>query len=228
MKELFPVRLLATILMLGASALAQVHGVPSSVFSPRGDDALANPNGVPASVTSLGPNGFGDAHQHRGRFVPVVPIIFPVPVVPVVMVPADYEAGPQPQVMYSSYSSRREPPPTQYVYEPVREPAPEKTRVIIVDAADVEHVRPVTSETKPAEPKPKVEEKAPERPRLATVLVFRDGHKQEVSDYAIMQSTLYDFTSGATHKIALNDLDLPATEKENASRGTEFHLPSAL
>ena len=57
-----------------------------------------------------------------------------------------------------------------------------------------------------------------------TVLVFRDGHKQEVSNYAIMGSTVYVFDEH-TKKIALAELDVPATVKANDDRGLEFQLP---
>ncbi len=62
-------------------------------------------------------------------------------------------------------------------------------------------------------------------PLDATVLVFRDGHQQEVSNYAIMGQTLYIFDS-RRQKIALGDLDVPATIKLNDDRGVEFHLPN--
>ncbi|MGB8967782.1 MAG: hypothetical protein WCC16_03165, partial [Candidatus Sulfotelmatobacter sp.] len=48
-----------------------------------------------------------------------------------------------------------------------------------------------------------------------TVLVFKDGHQLEIGNYAIVNQTLYDLTPGHPHKIALADLDLPATQKVN-------------
>src|SRR5207302_10656618 len=53
------------VMLAGAAALAQIHGVPASVTSfglGRGPAP-----GVPASVTSLGPNGF----QTDNQFFPV-------------------------------------------------------------------------------------------------------------------------------------------------------------
>ena len=58
-----------------------------------------------------------------------------------------------------------------------------------------------------------------------TVLVFRDGHQQEVTNYAIMGQTVYVFDS-RTQKIALTDLDVGATIKVNDDRGVDFHLPA--
>lgn len=57
-----------------------------------------------------------------------------------------------------------------------------------------------------------------------TVLVFRDGHQQEVNNYAIMGQTIYVFDN-RTQKIALTDLDVAATVKSNDDRGVDFHVP---
>ena len=64
------------------------------------------------------------------------------------------------------------------------------------------------------------------------VLVFRDGHQQEVSRYAIIGPALYEsagyWSAGYwTKKILLADLDLPATISANQQRGVNFVLPSA-
>ena len=65
---------------------------------------------------------------------------------------------------------------------------------------------------------------APDQPQ--TVLVFKDGHQLEVANYAILGSTLYDLTEGRRHKIALADLDLTATAKQNDDRGIDFQVPA--
>ncbi len=61
----------------------------------------------------------------------------------------------------------------------------------------------------------------------ATVLIFRDQHKQEVQNYAIVGQTLWNFAPEHTQKIPLSDLDLPATTKANDERGVAFRLPGA-
>jgi hypothetical protein len=61
----------------------------------------------------------------------------------------------------------------------------------------------------------------------ATVLVFRDQHKQEVQNYAIVGQTLWVFAPERTQKIPLTELDLPATSKANDDRGVDFHVPAA-
>jgi hypothetical protein len=63
------------------------------------------------------------------------------------------------------------------------------------------------------------------RPVEPTLLVFRDGHSQEVSNYAIMGQTVYIFDEHK-QKIAVGDLDVPATVKANDDRGVEFRLPN--
>ncbi len=59
----------------------------------------------------------------------------------------------------------------------------------------------------------------------ATVLVFRDQHKQEVQNYAIVGTTLWNFAPQHTQKIPLLELDIPATTKANDDRGVDFKLP---
>jgi hypothetical protein len=66
---------------------------------------------------------------------------------------------------------------------------------------------------------------APEpKPGEPVVLVFRNGHQQEVTNYAIMGDSIYVF-DGGRKKIALADLDIAATQKANDDRGIEFEVP---
>jgi hypothetical protein len=60
-----------------------------------------------------------------------------------------------------------------------------------------------------------------------TVLVFKDGHQLEIGNYAIVNQTLYDLTPGHPRRIALADLDLAATQKQNDDHGITFDLPSS-
>ena len=61
----------------------------------------------------------------------------------------------------------------------------------------------------------------------ATVLIFRDQHKQEVQNYAIVGQTLWTFAPQHNQKIPLSDLDLPATTKANEERGVDFRVPGS-
>jgi hypothetical protein len=63
------------------------------------------------------------------------------------------------------------------------------------------------------------------------LLVFRDGHTEEIQKYVIHGADLYatlDYsTSGSwTKQIPLADLDIPASLKANKDRGAKFNLPS--
>jgi hypothetical protein len=83
-------------------------------------------------------------------------------------------------------------------------------------------------------PKPQYQESAPEpaaqpvADQPKTVLVFKDGHQSTVMNYAIVGSTLYDLSDGRTKKVALAELDLQATAKENDEHGVEFRLPAGV
>src|SRR3989441_11669430 len=68
--------------------------------------------------------------------------------------------------------------------------------------------------------RPSAEENVP-----STILVFRDGHRSEVSNYAIVGQTLWVFTQQRARKIPVSDLDVEATKKVNAGRGVEVPLP---
>lgn len=73
------------------------------------------------------------------------------------------------------------------------------------------------------DPPPSAPDPDPAQPQ--TTLVFKDGHQLEVDDYVIANQTLYDLTPGHPRKVALTDLDLSATEKQNDDRGVPFNLP---
>jgi hypothetical protein len=72
----------------------------------------------------------------------------------------------------------------------------------------------------------------PPRELPPAVLVFRDGRKEEVSEYTIMNGTIYSkadyWTTGSwTRKIQIADLNVPATLKLNQERGLKFVLPTS-
>ena len=73
-----------------------------------------------------------------------------------------------------------------------------------------------------------------ERPQALppVVLVFRDGHREEVSDYTIADGILYTsanyYTDGSwNRKIELSSLNLPESVTSNRARGVTFQLPNA-
>jgi hypothetical protein len=197
--------------------------------------------GVPASVTSLGPNGFQPRspfvnepsccinplfplnpnpprfthrhHHHAAFFQSAVPV-YTLPYSPlVVMQPGpgdsveeeeDYSGGPTIFDRRGSGQSSR-PAPDRYVERAHR---------------DEKDAQPASASTaQPGE--------TPVADQPPTVLVFKDGHQVEVANYAIVGSMLYDLTEGHRRKIALSELNLNATAKQNDDRGIDFQLPAS-
>lgn len=76
-----------------------------------------------------------------------------------------------------------------------------------------------------AAPETRAEPPVPVVAQPTTVLVFKDGHRAEVVNYAIVGDTLFDFSGDRAHKIPIADLDLAATQKANDAVGVEFKLP---
>lgn len=60
----------------------------------------------------------------------------------------------------------------------------------------------------------------------ATVLVFRDKHREEVQNYGIVGQTLWVFTEQRARKISVAELDVPATTRANEERGVQFQVPT--
>ena len=72
---------------------------------------------------------------------------------------------------------------------------------------------------------------APAAPLPPAVIVYRDGHTEEVAKYMIQGVDLYTtsdyYNTGTwTRKIPLSQLDIPASLRLNKERGTKFNLPS--
>jgi hypothetical protein len=64
------------------------------------------------------------------------------------------------------------------------------------------------------------------------VLVYRDGHREEIADYTIADGVIYvhvDYWQNGywIRHIPLSALDPPATMQANQRRGVRFMLPSA-
>jgi hypothetical protein len=58
-----------------------------------------------------------------------------------------------------------------------------------------------------------------------TLLIFRDGHRQEIQNYAIVGQTLWIFDEHNSTRMPLSDLDLTATQNANRQRGIRFAVP---
>lgn len=199
---------------------AQIKAPPTSVTSPGfGGRPI---NGTPPSVTSLGPRGFAPNagipfHQpfngsrdgrHRRDGANFVPYLYAFPV-PYGVDSNDYTDAPDMAEDDANYQGgptvfdRRGSGARSYVPPEDNPPAAH---------ADVES-DPVASDPPPASP--------------PTVLVFKDGHQLEVSNYAIVGSTLFDLTPGHSRRIALADLNLDRTRQQNEENGIVFELPAS-
>jgi hypothetical protein len=88
--------------------------------------------------------------------------------------------------------------------------------------------------TTDSEPKPGISAPSPAKLQVEAapaLLVYRDGHTEEVSSYSIIGRMMYTksdyWTSGSwTRSIRIADLDVPATLTQNQRRGVKFALPS--
>ena len=72
------------------------------------------------------------------------------------------------------------------------------------------------------QPPPRSESRPPATP-ATTVLVFRNGKREETTNYAIAGQTLWIFSETRARKVPLADLDLEATRAINEERGVEFN-----
>lgn len=164
---------------------AQIHGIPPSVTSIQNHFPPYLPN-VRPSVTSLGPLGF------------VGPPAFPVYTRPFLgAFPGRHGWGSGYKngfgggfiapfyVPITDASFADDPAGTgPYVYSG---PPPEQTLHIVVDTAPARRdVVADEEEDVPAPPAAKSKHEVDAQPTDPTVLVFRDGHHQEVTNYAIM------------------------------------------
>jgi hypothetical protein len=66
----------------------------------------------------------------------------------------------------------------------------------------------------------------------SAILVFRDGHTEQIRKYVIVASILYtssDYwsTGSWTRKVPIAELNVPETLKLNQQRGAKFSLPSS-
>ena len=87
--------------------------------------------------------------------------------------------------------------------------------------------------TRPSFNRPDASNSLPQTAALTpAVLVFRDGHTEEVRDYAIANGMLYArgdyYTDGYWNKkIDLAALNIPETLQTNATRNVKFVLPAS-
>jgi len=150
---------------------------------------------------------------------------------------------------YEYEPSMTEAPPPEAIVRPAQQaPPPRLPDSLLLEREGNQWVRVTTYGQSPAPaqpPQPNLEQAPspqatipsrheaaePARELSPAVLVFRDGHEEEVEHYTIVGTTLYTradyWTSGSwTRRIEIADLDIPATLKVNQERGVRFSLPS--
>lgn len=65
-------------------------------------------------------------------------------------------------------------------------------------------------------------------PQAAVTLVFKDGHSQQIRNYAMTKTTLYvldEVASGRRPEISLDQIDVSATQQANRAAGVDFAVP---
>ena len=200
------------------------HGVPPSVTS-FGFGGGQGFHGVPPSVTSL---NFGKVHsgvhQLSFNFRPHRHVGFVSPFYGgYYYAPSDYYVM-DPGVDDTMEEQYAQPGPTIFDSHGVsgRDYARPEPRPQDDYRSDLKRERdrePEQSTQQPLQP-------VADQPQ--TVLVFKDGHRQEIANYAIVGATLYDLSDGRTKKVGLAELDLTATVKQNDERGVDFKLPAGV
>lgn len=201
---------LLVLLMLSGLAIAQRGGHAGSPAPP----SFARPIGSPAR----GVRSFGQFHSQRPfRNNPLLlgtPFLYDYADYP--LEPYGYDVEPPPVAMAP-------PPPRPVVLQP---PPAEPLllewrgdRWVRVDPNSPTSILPAPAKATTVPPAPP-----------SAVLVFADGHKEEVSRYMIVGTTMYAnsdyWTTGAwTKKILLSSLDLPASLRANQERGSKLLLP---
>ena len=217
-------------LALVLPAMGQIRGVPASVTSMAPWRSFTP--GPPASVTSLGPNGYSPCSGMIPSAMGCTPTQFtsgfsfpdarnrgPVNLRPKrhrnynagayypVYVPYAYPVAVARRTRSGGGSGTRSAGAYIFEHRPTTERVPDSSRYAQPPVAD--------------DPSP-----ADAREQIPVVLVYRDGHEQEVTNYAIVGPTLYDLGTFVAHKIPLAALNLQATIQANDDRGVEFSVPA--
>ena len=229
MKRATVVGLVVLFVAMAPAAFGQINGVPASVTS-IGFGGHPGPHGVPPSVTSIGtkgltpnnqfptpgtccinplapskPNPTSD-HHHRNRNYGygyyAVPYAVPY-------YAEDPNGGGPADPSDQQYNGG----PTIFDRRGAGQPAPYQVS---------QYASPTIASSRAAQSS---DEPAADQPQ--TILVFKDGHEMEVSNYAIVGSTLYDLSPGHSRRVPLADLNLAATSQQNDSLGIDFRLPGS-
>lgn len=122
----------------------------------------------------------------------------------------------------SSYSSREDTEQVQRANAQVSD----LTNQIELLRDQLQQMREEQSAPREAAP-PRPPEPTRDEPRISTTLVYRDGHRSDVENYAIVGNTLWVFNDQRRKKIPLAELDLTATRQVNENQGVDFPVPTS-
>lgn len=226
MQRLFSFAILTLALIVTAQAQYRPSGPPASVTSPNPNTGSVF-NGAGPTVTSgsfspaiphnlahprrhgtfgRGHNNGGGGHGRFGTgFAPLwaySPTLIPVPV------PVDADGNPI--AMTDTPAEEEDDRPAYTVFE-------HRSRIAIPPTDAFDHRSNTQAESAP---EPAVQNQPP------TLLIFRDGHQLEITNYAIQSGTLFNLSDNGPRKIALADLDVDKTVKANDDRGVDFTVPA--
>jgi hypothetical protein len=82
--------------------------------------------------------------------------------------------------------------------------------------------RPEPAEASSRPPTPNGQGNAAVPPAAPATLVFKDGRRQQVQNYAVVGNTLWIFNEQRARKLPLSELDLDQTRKANEANGVEL------
>jgi len=220
---------------------APAHSAAPHVHSPAGSFALtrnrrssafrrSSPYGSP--YTSLPFPFFGDSFNPDDIYSSGYPVASQPP--PFLMQALRDIAGPAAGSMGSSPLNDREPSSSQPLMIELQ-----NGRYVHVNSAALDGealplvLAPQTKSTKTnSTPTLAIAAASPAPALPPAVLIFRDGHSEEVRDYTIADGVLYArgdyYTDGYWNKkIDLATLNVPQTLQANANRNVKFVLPSS-
>src|SRR5450631_322695 len=204
-------------LALASAANAQINGTPASVTSINSGGRLNSSPGVPASITSLGPNGVQPKNPFSNQPCCINPLFPANPNSP--LIPRHHHQRDQRGQFFPAGGEVYVP----YAYPVVGESDASDSDANQENPRDDDHRGGPTifDRRGPGQLAPSYADAYPQRPRRAqteadavpaappadtpvpdqpqTLLVFKDGHRLEVQNYAVIGDMLYDLTPGRHH-----------------------------
>ena len=245
----------AAFLALAMPARAQMftHGPPASVTSPGPNGEPKGPPASVLSVRppvpgvhpelrpvfrSRGPlHRFGSPRDHQRNVVVAVPVFYPIyygegnVADPYVSAQAEPAANPDTAQNAESNDAARagEDELRQAYLQGAREALAQERASRGYSNANAEERAHPRAQAADDMPRRKHVEEVSTPPKEddspTAVFIFKDGRKIETRNFAIMGTTLYDFSSNSLKKVPLADLNKEATLKENDDRGIQIKLP---